>query len=60
MKQEQDEQSKALQTLIEAAKIGNKRGAFELDESAAIFEAVKYFTTPTNNNEDIDGVVNNG
>jgi hypothetical protein len=37
-------QQTALNTLIQAARIANRRGAFELDESADIAAAIKAFT----------------
>jgi len=37
-------QQDALSVLISAIKIANKRGVFEIEESSAIFEAIKVFT----------------
>jgi hypothetical protein len=37
----------ALQVLVNAVQVANKRGAYELQESKAIAEAVEVFTNPT-------------
>lgn len=36
-----ESQREAVQTLIEAVRVANKRGSFELKESAVIFNAVQ-------------------
>ncbi len=47
-------QHQAIEILVQAARVANKRGAFELEESEQISQAVKLFTTPQ------DQEVNNG
>jgi len=37
-------QQEALNVLVSAVRLANKRGAFEIEESSAVFEAVKVFT----------------
>lgn len=49
-------EQEALNTLVSAVRLANKRGAFELEESPVILEAIKVFTkpeeTPPNNDGD--------
>lgn len=40
------DKTQALQTVINAMKVANKRGAFELEESAQIFAALQILSTP--------------
>lgn len=39
-------QQTALKILIEAVRIANKNGAYTLEDSASIFQAVSFFTQP--------------
>lgn len=38
-------QQQALEILINAVRVAQKRGAFELEEAAVLLEAIKKFTT---------------
>jgi len=40
------DQNKALNVLVSFVNLAQKRGAFNLDESAKIWECVKFFTEP--------------
>ena len=55
-------EQEALNTLVGAVRVANKRGAFELEESTTIMEAIKVFTieekTPPTNNVDDDNSTN--
>lgn len=41
-----NDQNKALNVLVSFVNLAQKRGAFNLDESAKIWECVKFFTEP--------------
>lgn len=43
---EVNDQNKALNVLVSFVNLAQKRGAFNLDESAKIWECVKFFTEP--------------
>jgi len=45
--QEITDQNKALNLLVSFINLAQKRGAFSIDESAKIWECVKFFTTPS-------------
>jgi cell division protein YceG involved in septum cleavage len=46
VEQEINDQNKALNVLVSFINLAQKRGAFNLDESAKIWECVKFFTEP--------------
>lgn len=46
-------QQQAIEILVQAARVANKRGAFELEEAEQISAAVKVFTTPPQSNQDL-------
>jgi hypothetical protein len=39
-------QQEALDVLVQSVRVANKRGAYELEESTIIAEAIKVFTSP--------------
>jgi hypothetical protein len=48
-------EQEALNTLVSAVRLANKRGAFELEESTMIMEAIKVFTKPEETTPNNDG-----
>jgi len=50
IEQEITDQNKALNVLVSFISVAQKRGAFNLDESAKIWECVKLFSQPSQTN----------
>lgn len=51
LKKEVKDQNTALNLIITFLNLANKRGCFSIEESAKIWEAVKYFYVPTQEGE---------
>ena len=51
LKKEIKDQNTALNIIISYLNLANKRGSFSLEESGKIWEAIKYFYTPSDENE---------
>ena len=47
LKKEVKDQNTALNLIISFLNLANKRGSFSIEESAKIWEAVKFFYVPT-------------
>jgi len=54
MENEQQMQLNSLKILIDGIKLAQKRGAFTLEESAKIWDAVKTFIDNTNNINELE------
>jgi|TARA_Y100000996_G_C22444937_1_gene611422 hypothetical protein len=50
LKKEIKDQNTALNVIISYLNLANKRGSFSLEESGKIWEAIKYFYTPNEEN----------
>jgi len=48
-----NDQNAAINLLIGYLDLANRRGTFSLDESAKIWEAIRFFYVPNENNQDM-------